>query len=389
MKPISYFVEGIPDMSLPVTVEDGLFVPELAWRGPTDIVLDTSPFEAATIINHYLTTYNKTHVIFCNYTEGLNFTNINKMNLIVNHLLTTFEMKLDDIMYITGAAPTVHNTVMYHKHCEKFNWNIVPIYFYSTSEDIFFASILRNEIPPPADTTPRLKSKKMICFNGVARPQRLAVVAEIINRNILKDNYVSLLGVENFRPTIESMFDQVKHLLPNTYEKYKSTVLENETLFPLVLTLSVEELFGGNKQTLSIRDMELFNNSYFSLVTESIYFDLDNVNSSISLDCHLLSEKTIKVIAAKHPFILASRPNILETVRACGYKTFHPYINESYDTITDDELRLIAIMDETERLCNLTNDEYIEFQKNINSILDYNYEILKNKKVVAVEGKTE
>ena len=185
------------------------------------------------------------------------------------------------------------------------------------------------------------------------------------------------------------MFDQVKHLLPNTYEKYQSTVIENETLFPLVLTLPVEGLFTSAKQSLSIEDMELFNNSYFSLVTESIYFDLGNVNSSISLDCHLLSEKTFKVIAAKHPFIIASRPNFLEAVRMCGYKTFHPYINESYDTINDDELRLKAIMDETERLCNLTDDEYIEFQKNINSILDYNYEILKNKKVVAVEGKTE
>lgn len=387
MKTIDEFDEGFPDMNLPISNENGLFIPETVWAGPDDVVLGTSPLEAARIINYYLTTENKTHVIFRNYTEGLNFRNINKMNLVVNHLINTFGLSVDNMMYITGAAPTVQNTLMYHKHCEKYNWNIVPIYFYMVAEMNFIDFIYRNQIPPPADTTARLKPKKMICFNGVHRPHRFGVMAEIIERNLLDNSYVSMVE-GNFVISL-SLLEEVKQFLPNTYEKYIRILTEHQSLFPLLLTLPESELFSGAKQSLSIQDMELFNNSYFSLITESNYFDLGDVNYSISLDCHLLSEKTFKVIAAKHPFILVSRPNILQAVRDCGYKTFHPYINESYDTIMDDELRLIAVMNETERLCNLTDKEYITLQENINSILDHNYEVLKNKDRSAVKGKTE
>ena len=134
MKTVEEFEEGVPDMNLPVSLKDGLFIPETAWAGPDEIVLGTSPFEAAKLINHYLTTENKTHVIFRNYTEGLAFRHIHKMNLIANHLINTFGLPLDKMMYIPGAAPTVHNTVIYHKHCEKFNWNIKNCYGFTQDQ---------------------------------------------------------------------------------------------------------------------------------------------------------------------------------------------------------------------------------------------------------------
>ena len=32
-------------------------------------------------------------------------------------------------------------------------------------------------------------------------------------------------------------------------------------------------------------------------------------------------------------------PGLLKYLRSTGYKTFHPYIDETYDTIDDDEIR--------------------------------------------------
>ena len=80
-----------------------------------------------------------------------------------------------------------------------------------------------------------------------------------------------------------------------------------------------------------------------------------------------------------HPFILITRPYSLKSLRNLGYKTFSPFIDESYDDIENDIDRFKAIHDEITRLGMLTNDEWITFQENIKSIVEYNFDILKNK----------
>ncbi len=70
--------------------------------------------------------------------------------------------------------------------------------------------------------------------------------------------------------------------------------------------------------------------------------------------------------------------NSLARMRDIGYQTFHPYINETYDTIENDEERLIAIVNEIERLCNQTDEEWLEFQRHTNVIAEHNFNVLKN-----------
>ena len=65
-------------------------------------------------------------------------------------------------------------------------------------------------------------------------------------------------------------------------------------------------------------------------------------------------------------------------MRTLGYKSFAPHINESYDWIEDDELRLEAIMNEVERLCNFTDIEWMDFQTNVQSIVEHNFNLIAN-----------
>ena len=44
-----------------------------------------------------------------------------------------------------------------------------------------------------------------------------------------------------------------------------------------------------------------------------------------------LTEKTLRPLACGHPFMLLNGAGALETIRSYGFKTFQPYINESYD----------------------------------------------------------
>lgn len=83
----------------------------------------------------------------------------------------------------------------------------------------------------------------------------------------------------------------------------------------------------------------------------------------------------------KHPFLLVSRPNSLYFLKKMGYKTFHPWIDERYDTIEDDNERLIFIANEIERLCKQTSEQWFIFLQNLNNIVEHNYSVIMKKQL--------
>jgi hypothetical protein len=126
----------------------------------------------------------------------------------------------------------------------------------------------------------------------------------------------------------------------------------------------------------------LARSSLFSLITETIFetsVDLDDERSQSIMHCFpvaFLTEKVWKAVRTKHPFIIASAPHTIAAFKDLGYKSFHPYINESYDSIENDYERLIAIMDEVTRLCNMSDQETSEWLEKVHEITDYNYQKL-------------
>ena len=56
-----------------------------------------------------------------------------------------------------------------------------------------------------------------------------------------------------------------------------------------------------------------------------------------------LTEKTFKAIALEMPFVLVAPYGSLAYLRKYGFETFSPYIDETYDTITDPYLRIEAV----------------------------------------------
>jgi uncharacterized protein YPO0396 len=84
------------------------------------------------------------------------------------------------------------------------------------------------------------------------------------------------------------------------------------------------------------------------------------------------SEKIYKCLALNHPFVLVSTCGSLRELKKRGYKTFAPYINESYDDIVDDDERLDAIVSEINRLCSMTEQELVQFTHDIKEIVEHN-----------------
>ena len=113
---------------------------------------------------------------------------------------------------------------------------------------------------------------------------------------------------------------------------------------------------------------EIYLNTYLSIVTESVFFQED-----INFPSGYLSEKIWKPIGHSQPFILAGPAQSLKHIKKrFGYKTFHPYIDESYDMEYDDFKRLEMIKIEIEKFANKTKEEKDEFLNKVKDICLYN-----------------
>ena len=73
-----------------------------------------------------------------------------------------------------------------------------------------------------------------------------------------------------------------------------------------------------------------------------------------------LTEKTLRPIACGHPFMILNGPGALETIRSYGFKTFQPYINESYDSEQDPGKRMNMVLAEMRRINN-SSKKYQKF----------------------------
>lgn len=85
-----------------------------------------------------------------------------------------------------------------------------------------------------------------------------------------------------------------------------------------------------------------------------------------------LTEKTLRPIACGKPFLLAAGPSSLKLLKRYGFETFAPWIDESYDSEPDINLRTNLIVAEMKRLCNLDVDEKIKVWQQTHAIAERN-----------------
>ena len=113
--------------------------------------------------------------------------------------------------------------------------------------------------------------------------------------------------------------------------------------------------------------------------SSAIYDAIDHNQTAISVvletifDARIhLTEKTLRPLACGHPFILAAGPGSLALLRKYGFQTFSPYINETYDTVQDNDLRLQLIVEEMKRIQLLSDSERTELVKQCNQVAKIN-----------------
>ena len=86
-----------------------------------------------------------------------------------------------------------------------------------------------------------------------------------------------------------------------------------------------------------------------------------------------ITEKTFKAIALEMPFVLVATAGSLEYLREYGFKTFAGIIDESYDTETDDIVRIEKVVKLLKDLDNLSVEQRQQIHQACLPIVQHNF----------------
>jgi len=295
----------------------------------------------------------KTKLVFLNMDETIFSRTIDKIHAV----LDIINIDHRDIFYVCSGATA---DVEYLKYVQKYKFKKRI----NKLINILALNKFERCIGPlyDIDYEVKIKSKLFLCFNRVARPHRILLLSKMLKNKLLDRCYYSFLEIPDDYRIAYSIRNQ---------EDTDSFLKENIN-FPLLLNRSPET----NPVDIYADDLIYFQDSYLSIVTETMFFGATEPrNESTMIESIFFTEKIFKPIIVKHPFILVSLSSSLAFLRNMGYKTFHPYINESYDNIKNDDDRMNALEKELVRLSNFNNTEWIEFQEAIKPLVEHNYNL--------------
>jgi hypothetical protein len=202
-------------------------------------------------------------------------------------------------------------------------------------------------------------TKVFICLNHLLnnkRSYRLYLLSQLMEKNLLMYGYVSapLLNENTIKIELNDIYsdltkDSKNHIIENLYKNAA----------PLILDSGIDYLAAS----ADIISEEFACGALWHIVTETVFYDKK---------LHL-TEKIFKPIVVHRPFILVGAPGNLKYFKNYGFKTFDRWIDESYDEIEDNDLRLKKIVTEIEKLCRLSQDELEQMHSEMHEILNYNY----------------
>ena len=85
-----------------------------------------------------------------------------------------------------------------------------------------------------------------------------------------------------------------------------------------------------------------------------------------------ITEKVVKNLYIGKPFIVMGGQGTLEKIKGFGFRTFSPWIDETYDTIENNYLRLEAVKREIDRLAQLSYSDIQQIHQELLPILEHN-----------------
>ena len=180
---------------------------------------------------------------------------------------------------------------------------------------------------------------------------------------------------------LEVLLQLYENIKNESIISYDKTLISDDVLFEFTTNFELKNKFDSipNKSIADIENIkdvngykdensELYEKSLFSIVTETNFYN----------DNDFISEKIFKPLWHMQPFIVIGRPYMLKYLKELGFKTFDWLIDETYDTIEDNNTRMKLIITEIEKLNKMDFNLLKEKIHNSYDILEHNRNVILN-----------
>lgn len=219
-----------------------------------------------------------------------------------------------------------------------------------------------------------------LCHNKKPKTHRFDVLTLLKYENLLENgivDYSITYGEINREKIIKEIKDKTFIDIKNANEKLIKDYNEIRTIRKNSYYEENKYTFGNNGDTRIdiIGSMEQYEKSYFNIITESHYEELD---------IHI-TEKTFKPFYLyQYPIFVASYNHVKTLKEYYDFYLFDDLIDHSYDNEIDSGKRIYKIVEEIKRLSKIKNEIELYYKSNINKFV-HNHNIIKQ---IADEERT-
>jgi len=215
-----------------------------------------------------------------------------------------------------------------------------------------------------------------LSYNKTLRPDRVVLLSLLLKNNLIKKGLVSI-GSKEYGSTGKQNWPDEFDFIDEKLDEVEEWSNKLKRLQPLSVDgePSVDSMDEGKYKGLNVCGYtygEQFRRVYFMVVTEDVF------NS----ESMFFSQTTYKPIVSLTPFIMFGSPYMMKNLREIqGFKTFSPWIDESYDEEENHEKRLYMIVNEIKRLCSISKEKMNKWYYEMKDVLIYNQNHLLNFKL--------
>ena len=250
------------------------------------------------------------------------------------------------LVLLTGRS---HRLNINKRYPHQFDIRFFPV-FDIRSQSIFSVNDILG--PQPINT---VKSKKFMCINAKDAAHRKYILGTLMKHGLLGQGTVSYQG----RPGLQTEFESMHGFTADQLEHVKQI---SDPVLPIQLDHS--DWAGSLSRTV-------FLDSYVNIVGETHFINLPR-DSNVSF----VTEKTFNAIINNQMFIIVGHAGSLELLRHLGYRTFDGVIDESYDTVLDNNRRLEMVSKEIVRFLSRHIEEIQQDYVQVQSAIQHNRDLL-------------
>lgn len=273
-----------------------------------------------------------------------------------------------NLICIFGNSYSVH-TKTFPESRVKFTYGILPLQQQSKASFEFprmtslgyVSDIVRKEDIDRLKNT--IRPKKFLSFNRSLRSHRYYLAYLAMKYSFLHEGIFSFINVPDTPARIKNQIEMFEGRPITDKEFYR---LMNH--FPI--ELDTETLDANQKRgfTTDSNKKEWYLDSYIHLTSETSFVVQE-------IDEPFFSEKTFRPINNLQPFIYLGNAYALKKLQSLGFKTFHPYIDESYDNEPDHIKRMKLIKTEILKLVKMPKKDLHNLYYSLQHITLHNFEV--------------